>query len=858
MTPKVDRGHWHLSNVVAYLRGWPKLSLKRTAIMAASVLLVCPISGVSQPLESSSSPAVSSAKSSLRRIVLEPKDVVLAHPGATQRLVVTAYYADGTEHDVSRLCRYVSTSPAVVSISPEGVVSALASGQAAVEARLEDTRSEILVKVADKPAEVSINFSQDLLSIFTQRSCNSPSCHGAIAGQNGFKLSLFGYDPEADYRMIVNAHDGRRTNLLQPEQSLILTKPSLNVPHGGGERLPPGSDEYRTILKWLRQGARYSSDGPRVTEISIHPRERVLLGLGSSQRWVVMGRLSDGTTRDMSREGSYQAGDKSVVTTSPEGISKAVGRGQTWVMARAMGRVAAARVGVVDEPPLADYPRLTAQNFVDEAMIRQWKQLNLLPSEVSSDEEFLRRVYLDVIGLLPTPEERERYLQDPREEKRAALIDELLDRPEYAVYWTTKFEDSFRNHQTNVQSRAQGNFRRFIQSFVAEDRPYDQFVRELLTSSGDQTHNPAACFWGPMSNIALDITNINQVTPTVSRLFLGIRMECVECHNHPLENLTQNDFFDLSAFFGQLRQKRGYETYRRVWYLEPRAAFLHPQTKKPVQPRIPFEPDFPVRTSGDFRKDLAAWITVPKNPYFARAIVNRIWREYFNLGIVEPFDDFRTTNPPSNDELLEGLATHLIEHGFRLKPVHKAILNSSTYQRTSSSNSTNELDNPRFFTRYNVRILPAEVLLDAVSQVTGVEEAFQWSPKGTKAQDAIYPDYAGYFLDVFGYPKRLSLEERAKEPTLSQALHMKFGDNIMRRVQSDRNVVSQMLESGKGDREIRNHLFVSAYGREPTMQEMELLSQYVADMKSQGLSSKQVLNDLLWIVINSEEFMVNH
>ena len=813
---------------------------------------------VSQGASPPETSAPAGATADLKRIVLEPTDLVLSHPGATQRLVVTGYYADGTAHDVSLLCRYVSSAPQIVSISSDGVVRALAPGRADVEAQLGEARSSLQARVSDQAAEVSINFSQDLLSIFTQRSCNTPTCHGAITGQAGFKLSLFGYDPHADYRMIVEADEGRRVDLEQPEKSLLLMKPTFSVPHGGGKRLTPDSAEYGTIAGWLKQGARYNSEGPRVTDIAIYPRERILLGLGTPQRWVVLGTLSDGTTRDMTGEVKYQVGNDSILQVTPEGESKAVGRGQTHVMVRAMGRVAVARAGVVDEPPMADYPPLSAHNFVDEAMIRQWKELNLVPSEICSDEEFLRRVYMDVIGLLPTVEESERFLADTRTDKRAALIDELLERDEYAIYWTTKLGDSFRVHQTNIPSRAQGLLKRFIRTFLREDRPYDEFVQEILTSTGDQARNPAAMFWAPMSNTVLDVTNVNQVTTTVSRLFLGIRMECVECHNHPLENLTQDDFFDLSAFFGQLRQKRGYETYRRVWWLDPKSHFVHPRTKKPVRPRVPFDPDFPVRASGDYRKDLAAWITSPENPYFARSIVNRIWREYFNLGIVEPYDDFRTTNPPSNEVLLDGLARHLIDNGFRLKAVHRAILNSATYQRTSSPNPQNKLDDPRLFTRYNIRILPAEAMLDALSQVTGVEHSFQVSPQGTRAQEVIYPDYAGYFLSIFGYPERLSLEERPKEPTLSQALHMRFGDTVMDKVQSDENVVAKLLESGKSDREIYDHIFMSAYSRQATDREWNLASNYVASMGSQGVERKQILDDLLWTVINSQEFLVNH
>ena len=798
------------------------------------------------------------ADAALQKIVLEPQGVHLAHPQATQRLVVTGYYADGTAHDVSAQCRYVSSSPEVLEVSQEGVLKALAPGQAVIEARLGAARSKIEVRVADQPAEVSINFSQDLLSIFTQKSCNSPSCHGAIAGQNGFKLSLFGYDPEADHQMIVKAHDGRRVNLQEPEQSLILLKPSMSVLHGGGERLPRGSPEYQTLSTWLGQGAQYNAQGPRVVDIAIYPKERILAGLGSSQRWAVVGRLSDGTTRDMSREVRYQVGDETVVTVTPEGTSTAAGVGQSHVMVRATGRVAVARVGVVDEPPFKDYPVVPVHNFIDEALIRQWRQLNLVPSALSSDEEFVRRVYLDAIGLLPTSEERERFLQDPREDKRSRLIDELLAGPEYAAHWTGKFEDSFRNHPTTIQSRAQGALRRYIYDFLNEDRPYDQVVREILTSMGDQTLDPAVCFWTPMANYHLNIPKVNQITTTVSRLFLGLRMECVECHNHPLENLTQNDFFDLSAFFGKMRIKQGYDTFRRVWYLDPERQFLHPQTKQPLQAVIPFDRSFPVRRNGDQRKDLARWITSPENPYFARAIVNRIWREYFNVGIVEPFDDFRTTNPPSNEGLLDGLAEHLVDHGFRLKSVHQAILNSRAYQLTSVPHPGNKLDNPRFFTHYNVRILPAEALLDALSQVMGVEHSFDLYPKGTRAQDINHRDYPGYFLDVFGFLNRLSLEERSKKPSLSQALHMMFGDTVMDKLQSDENVVSKLLESGKSDEEINQHLLIRAYSRKPISREKEQMKQYVATMSAHGIERKKIHDDLLWVVVNSKEFLVNH
>jgi hypothetical protein len=335
-------------------------------------------------------------------------------------------------------------------------------------------------------------------------------------------------------------------------------------------------------------------------------------------------------------------------------------------------------------------------------------------------------------------------------------------------------------------------------------------------------------------------------------------MECVECHNHPLENLTQNDFFDLSAFFGQLRLKHGYEAYRRVWYLDPERQYLHPQTQQPVKPAIPFDRAFPVRERGDYRIDLARWLASPENPYFARAIANRIWREYFNLGIVEPFDDFRTSNPPSNPALLDKLAQHLVANRFRLKSLHRAILNSRTYQATSKPDPRNRLQRPNLFTHYNVRMLSAESLLDCLSQTTSVDQDFTYYPKGTRAQEVLFPDYAGYFLQLFGFPERLSLEERRKEPSLSQALHLMFGDTVLRKVQDEDNIIGKLIRQQKNDDQIIDHLFLSAYCRKPAPEEDQGLKQYAAKGYAEGRPRKAILDDVLWVVVNSEEFRTNH
>ena len=789
---------------------------------------------------------------------IDPNGIVLAGPGLSQDILVTAVDSQGNEAEVTRECAFVSSDPGIVAVdASEGRLTGRAPGRAEVRVQLGSLTATTAVRVGSHASEMTVSFAPDIVSILTLKGCNGSSCHGSPVGQNGFKLSLFGYDIASDHGMIVDANDGRRVDLARPEESLLLQKPTFEVPHGGGRLLTVDSEEYAALLNWLKQGAPFDTRGVQLKRLELYPRERMLVGAGAEQRMVAIGRLSDGSTRDMTREVRYFANDEAIAEVSSDGTLAAAGPGLTTVMARAMGKVATSQIGVIEARAGADYPAYESRNFIDEAVSSKLRQMNVRPAGLSPDREFARRVYLDAIGLLPTTQELRAFLEDPLPDKRSRLIDTLLDRPEHASLWTVRFEDWFRNSQLHSQGRSMGVFKDWVRGWLEEDRPYDDFVRILLTSKGDTILNPGANFWHPATDFMLKEFSVAKVTPTVSRLFLGVRMECAECHNHPLENFTQDDFYGLAAFFARLRVKHGYGEYRRTWYLDEEGEIEHPVTKKQVDPKFLGGESPQISEGEDRRAVLAEWIVSPKNPYFAKATVNRIWHQYFGTGIVEPFDDFRSTNRPSNPELLDRLAEFFAANGYRLKPIHRLILNSRTYQLTSRSDSARSLD-PELFARYIPRRLQAEVLLDVLGQVTGIPHAFAGYPQGTSAKDIYVPDGPDYFLVTFGLPRRDIMKERVQSPTLSQALHLMNGPSVRDKVEAEENILGELLGQDLDDSLILAGIYERAYARPPTDADISRVMGFLASERSAGRSRRRAFENVLWAVLNSKEFQLNH
>ena len=789
---------------------------------------------------------------------LEPDGIVLAGPGLSQDFLVTAVDSAGNEADVTGECKVSSSDSGVVAVdATAGRLTGRAPGRAEIRVELGSLTAETAVRVGSHASEMAVSFEPDIVSILTLKGCNGSSCHGSPVGQSGFKLSLFGYDIAADHEMIVSADDGRRVDMARPGNSLLLRKPTFEVPHGGGRLMAVDSEEYEAIFNWLQQGAPFDTRGVQLEQLELYPRERMLVGTGTQQRMVAIGRLSDGSTRDMTREVRYFASDSAIADVSSDGALAAAGPGLTTVMARAMGKVATSQIGVIEALAGSDYRAYQPRNLIDEAVFAKLRQMNVRPANLASDREFARRVYLDAIGLLPTPPELRAFLDDPQTDKRARLIDSLLDRPEYASLWTVRFEDWFRNCQLHSQGRSMGVFKDWVRDWIENDRPYDAFVRTLLTSTGDTMLNPGANFWNPAADFMLKEFSVTKVTPTVSRLFLGVRMECAECHNHPLENFTQDDFYGLAAFFSRLRVKHGYGEYRRTWYLDEEGEIEHPVTGKDVDPKFLGGESPDIRNNEDRRAVLADWIVSPDNPYFARATVNRIWHQYFGTGIVEPYDDFRSTNRPSNPKLLDGLADFFSDNGYRLKPLHRLILNSRTYQLTSKTNRTSPLDRT-LFARYMPRKIQAEVLLDILGQVTGIPHSFNGYPEGTSAKDIYVPDGPDYFLVAFGLPRRDIMTERVQSPTLSQALHLMNGESLRDKVEADGNILSELLGQDLGDDQVLAAIYERAYARPPTESELSRITDFIASERAAGRERRRAFENVLWAVLNSKEFQLNH
>jgi len=738
-------------------------------------------------------------------------------------------------------------------------VIAAAPGTTRIHASCNGLEASIEVRVGEQPpSEMQVDFSRDLLSILTTKGCNGSACHGSPAGQAGFKLSLFGADAAADHRMVVSEHGGRRVNLDQPTESLILKKPTFAVAHGGGQLMSPESDPYRTLLAWIEQGAKLDSGGAQLERLEIYPAERILVGEGARQPLVVMGRLSDGTTRDMTGRVRFSVADTGVVSSVEDGAVSAVGRGLTTILARAMGKTAAAQFIVVDE--LDEFATPEPASFIDAHVFAKLRRVGIRPYPPTADQVFLRRVFLDAVGVLPTPAEIDRFISDPRADKRARWIDDLLTRPEYATHWLVKFEDWFRNSQYYSQGRTNGSYKRWLHTLIAEDRPYDQAAREMLTAVGDTTVRPAGNFWHPAIDFMLKTFEVSKATPTVTRLFLGQRIECAECHNHPLENLTQDDFYGMAAFLGRTRVKHGYGQYRRIWYDSREGEVVHPNKKTPVEPRF-LDGSVPDLAGGKTRRQaLADWILQDQQLQFARATVNRVWFEYFGRGIVEPFDDFRSTNRASHPELLDELAGDFIASGFRFKALHRLILNSQAYQLSAHTPARPGGGDPledQLFARYTPRKLPAEVLLDAVVAVTGVPQEFDNYPAGTSPKELVARIGAPHFLTTFGTPRRDVMGPRDGAPSLAQSLNLMNGSEIEDKVRDEDNILKRLLASGRDDAAIVSDLYLRSLARTPSPSETARLLDYVVGETSAGRTRRRALENVLWALLNSKEFQIN-
>ena len=697
-----------------------------------------------------------------------------------------------------------------------------------------------------------LSFVKDIVPIFTKGGCANSNCHGSIRGQAGFKLSLFGYEPDLDYDAIVKGHDGLRINVKEPEKSLILLKPTFSIPHGGGERFKVGSLEYEAILDWIRDGATYDSAGsPRLKTLRVTPEEITLIGIGTKQQITATGTYTDGSTEDLTRKVQYTANDESVVEVSPSGEMKTLRAGETAIMVRTLGKAVATRLAVVAQPPMANYPDVPRNNFIDDLVFAKLKRLNIVPSPLSSDNEFLRRVYLDTTGLLPTLDETNAFLQSKDPGKRSKLIDQLIARPEFAEVWATRFADLFRTGLLDQGFKGGQLMYNWLRKSLMEDKPYNQFATELLTATGQLKFNPTANFY-----YITEFAEPENFATDISQVFLGVRLECARCHNHPWEKWTQDDFWGFAAFFGRMGVKDTYENDESQILLKVKGEVIHPKTKKPVAPKYLDGPSAVEQPGEDIREKLAAWITSPENQWFPRAITNRMVKHYLGRGLVEPVDDFRVTNPPTNQALLDRLAKDFVANGYHLKHTARLILNSRVYQLSSEPNETNRNDQINY-SRYYVRRLMAEQLADSITEVTGVPEKYPGYMLGTRAME-IPQGAPSYFLATFGRMKaREVICERDAQPDMAQAMHLISGETLLRQTTAKGgNLDKWLADAALSNEDILRRLFMASMVREPDRREIDLA---LAPVAAKGLSARRAAyEDALWTIFNSKEFVFNH
>ena len=726
------------------------------------------------------------------------------------------------------------------------------------------------VRDLDQNAPAEWTFRNHVLPILAKAGCNSGACHGALAGKGGFKLSLRGYAPERDHFVITREARGRRIEPADPGRSLILAKPTGALPHKGGVRFKTDSLEYRVIAEWISSGSRAPSDNdPILQRVEVRPA-RSSASKGDQQTLSVLAHYSNGRTEDVTRWAKFTSANEAVATVEPNGTVNVVGHGEGAVSAWFSSQIAIARI-TAPYPhtiPGEAYAKAAKHNFIDRLVIKQLKRLRLQPSPPSDDATFLRRAFVDTIGTLPTIDEVQKFLADDSDDKRIQFIDELLERPEFDDYWTYKWSDLLTLDGTRLRPKAIEAYYKWIRGHVEANTPWDEFVREIVTASGSSYEQGATNFY------ALHQTP-EAMAENVSQAFLGLSIACAKCHNHPLEKWTNDQYYGFANLFSRVRAKGWGGDSRngdgkRTLYVVSRGDLIQPLTGKP-QPPTPLDGEsLQFEAPDDRRIHLANWLTSDENEFFARSITNRIWANYFGVGLVESIDDMRASNPPSNEELLAAAAKHFVENDFDVKALMRTILQSATYQQSSEPVAENK-DEKRFYSRYYPRRLMAEVMLDAVSQVTDVPTSFtkvafpggdvrdtDFYKPGTRAIQLYDSAVASYFLKTFGRnQRRITCEcERSDEPSMVQVLHLSNGETINEKLAKDDNRISLWLESDLKDSQILDQAFLAALARTPTDRERTPLLEELA--QASAADKRLVLEDIIWGIMSSREFLFNH
>ena len=782
-------------------------------------------------------------------ISLDPGKFELRGVRAQQQLIVSGTFSADDIRDLTNLgVQYTSSNPAVVKI--EGTLAKpVADGTAQVTATLGALKATAEVTVKEMAMPSPVSFKNEMLAALTKAGCNMGACHGSPSGKGGFRLSLRAFDPTVDTLTLRSEFMQRRINPVQPDESLLIKKPLMEVAHGGGRRIKKGDPVHRVFHGWIGEGLRLDAETvPDLVKIEVFPNKRVFKPAGNQQQLVVMGTYTDGSVRDVTPLTVFSSSNEQVGSVSETGLVSKSGRGETAILARILDKMTTGFVTFLEDVPGFAWSNPQPNNFVDNLVFEKLQQLQILPSDLCSDEEFLRRVYLDVTGRLPTIEESTAYLANPTPDKRAQLIDTLVESDDFADFWTLKWTDILRSNSKKVTAIGTHKFRRWVYDAIRTDKPFDQFARDLLTASGSVFENPAANYWRASRDP-------NDAVETTAQLFLGIRIQCAKCHNHPFERWSQDNYYGIAAAFTRIARQKGDTADEEIIYPMPTGEITQPRTGKQMKVHLLLKGDVDDAVGQDRRVVFANWLTSPENPFFARAAVNRIWGHLLGRGIVEPVDDFRDSNPPSNAKLLDELAAQFVKNNFSTKFVVRTILKSRTYQLSSRKNNFNK-DDEIYSSHSNTRLLSAEQLLDAICQVTSVPETFAGLPPGTRAVSLADPPTDHYFLKIFGQPQReMACQcERSNESNLSQALQMINGPTVHGKLRADTGRIAIFAKENKPDDEVITTLYLAALSRKPTQAELDAAKRHIAAQADRRLA----LEDVGWAILNSKEFLFQH
>ncbi len=785
-----------------------------------------------------------------QRLEAYPASIDLEGPNASQQIVVTGFDATGQPRDWTHEISLISANPAIAAVNNNTVVP-IANGATEIVVQIGETRQSIPIRVASFEQKRPIAFESEVLVALSKQGCNSGACHGSPSGKGNFRLSLRAFDRVLDELTLIREDFGRRVNTIDPEQSLLLLKPMMKLTHGGGKQLNKDDAAYKILRDWIAEGAKTDPAGtPRCVKLEVYPgQKRVLRRTDGTQQLSAIANFADGKKRDATRLVAYESTNTEVATVDRFGLVTPHSRGETVILVRYLEHIESIPLMFVDEVPGFQWSQPTPGNYVDELVNAKLKQLQYLPAPTCSDPTFLRRAYMDVIGILPTIDETNAFLADSAIDKRSKLIDQLLQRDEYPKFWALKWGDLLKMTSKLVGSDGVYKYHRWVEAAIRSNMPYDAFARELLSASGSTLSNPATNFYRTS-------TDMNECVETVSQVFLGARLQCAKCHNHPFERWTQDNYYGLGAFFNRLQRRTSPRPGEMFVWTASTGEVTQPRTGEVMKPWLPRVGSIEPKADEDRRPAFVNWLVDAKNPFFAKIEANRIWSQMFSRGIVDPIDDFRDSNPPSNEPLLEALAKDFAESGFDRKHLMRTILNSKTYQASSEASEWNDKDKI-YFSHQSPRMLSAEQLLDAINHVTGLTQTFAGLPSDMKATQLPAPDVAkNAFLKVFGQPERTTVCacERAEDSNLGMAIELFNGPLVYEKLRDANNRFRKSHAAGRTAQEVIRELYLAALCRLPTDTELEASLQH-CQSREDLLSG---FEDLCWVLLNTDEFLFQH